>query len=167
MSRTLILTRHAKSSWGDPTQDDFDRPLNDRGRKSAAALGSWLAERDLIPQEVLVSGARRTVETWQGIAREMPQQADMRSEPGLYHASAPAILGALRTATAPIIMLIGHNPGIGDCAGQLADTAPAHPGFAQYPTGATTVLQFPGQAWRETDWRQGQVLEFIVPRELL
>lgn len=167
MSVTLILTRHAKSSWGDPQIDDFDRPLNGRGRKSATAIGAWLAERDLVPGEVLVSGARRTVETWQGVAPEMPTQAKMRSEPALYHASAMTILGALRAASAPIVMLIAHNPGIGDCARQLADGAPDHPKFAQYPTCATTVMQFPGPTWRDINWGQGQVLEFMVPRELM
>ncbi|MEO1153757.1 MAG: histidine phosphatase family protein [Pseudomonadota bacterium] len=166
MSRTLILTRHAKSSWQDPQLDDFDRSLNSRGRTSATAIGAWLAARDLVPDEVMVSGARRTVETWQGIARELPQRAPMRSEPALYNASADTILGALRQATGRIVMLIGHNSGIGDCAGRLVDQPPKHPKFAQYPTCATTVMQFPGASWRDTGWHQGQVLEFVIPREL-
>ncbi|MEL6645179.1 MAG: histidine phosphatase family protein [Pseudomonadota bacterium] len=166
MSLTLILTRHAKSSWHDPKLDDFDRPLNDRGRKSARAIGAWLAARDLVPQEVLVSGARRTVDTWTGIATQMPVQAPMRSEPALYHASAETIRNTLRGATAPIVLLIGHNFGIGECAGRLVAAAPDHPKFAQYPTCATTVIQFPGPTWRDVKWGEGQVLEFVVPREL-
>ncbi|MEM9475423.1 MAG: histidine phosphatase family protein [Pseudomonadota bacterium] len=166
MSRTLILMRHAKSSWSDASIDDFDRPLNNRGRKSSTALGAWLAARDLVPQEVLVSGARRTVETWQGIATHMPAQALMRSEPALYLAAAETIVATLRQATAPIVLLIGHNPGIGACAAQLVETAPEHEKFDQYPTGATTVMQFAGADWRSVSARQGQLLEFVVPREL-
>ena len=105
MSLTLILTRHAKSSWDDPRLDDFDRPLNGRGRSSARAIGAWLAERKLVPGEVIVSGARRTVETWEQMSPEMPERADMRSEPLLYHANATAMLGVLRSASAPIVTL--------------------------------------------------------------
>ena len=167
MSRTLILMRHAKSSWSDASIDDFDRPLNNRGRKSSTALGAWLAARDLVPQEVLVSGARRTVETWQGIAPNMPAQALMRSEPALYLAAAETIVATLRQATAPIVLLIGHTPSIGACAAQLVETAPEHEKFDQYPTGATTVMQFAGADWRSVSARHGQLLEFVVPRELM
>lgn len=167
MSLTLILTRHAKSSWHDPTLEDFDRPLNGRGRRSADAVGAWLAEQDLVPEEVLVSGARRTVDTWSGIAAHMPRTAPMRGEPALYHASAPAMLGVLRTANAPLVMLIGHNPGMAEFAGRIVAEAPADPRFSDYPTAATTVIQFPVRSWREVDWGQGQVLAFLAPRDLI
>ena len=59
--RRLILTRHAKSAWDDPTLEDFDRPLNDRGRRAARALGDFMASRGYEPEEVICSPARRTV----------------------------------------------------------------------------------------------------------
>lgn len=166
MSLTLILTRHAKSSWHDPLLDDFDRPLNDRGEKSASAIGDWLSKRDLVPGEVIVSGARRTVDTWAGIASRLPQAAKMRSDPALYHAGAQAMLGVLRTARDPIVMLIGHNPGIADFAARLVEGSPDHPRFNDYPTCATTVIQFPATEWAHVDWHQGQCLAFVIPREL-
>ncbi len=166
MSLTLILTRHAKSSWDDPMQDDFDRPLNARGRKSATAIGRWLAAHDLLPGEVLLSGARRTVETWAGMAAELNGPAQMRSDPALFHANAQTILATLKTADAPIVLLIGHNPGIGEFAARIASASPAHEKFAQYPTGATTIVQFPENAWADIGWAAGQALDFVVPREL-
>ena len=57
MIRTLILTRHAKSSWDDPFMNDHDRPLNKRGRKSAPAIGDWLRENGWLPDEVISSTA--------------------------------------------------------------------------------------------------------------
>ncbi|MBT8455830.1 MAG: histidine phosphatase family protein [Rhodobacteraceae bacterium] len=167
MSLTLILTRHAKSSWHDATLDDFDRPLNGRGKKSAAAIGVWLAERDLVPGEVYVSGARRTVDTWSGIAAAFPSAPPMRSDPALYHASAPTILRVLRTATAPIAMVIAHNPGIGEFAERIVSEPPDDARFLAYPTGATSVIQFPATDWHDVDWAQGQIVEFLAPRDIV
>ena len=64
MTRTLILTRHAKSSWDAPVASDHDRPLNKRGRKSAPAIGTWLKQNGWLPDEVISSTSARTRETW-------------------------------------------------------------------------------------------------------
>ncbi|MEO1537657.1 MAG: histidine phosphatase family protein [Pseudomonadota bacterium] len=167
MALTLILMRHAKSSWDDPEEDDFNRPLNGRGRKSAPAIGEWLARRGYLPDVVLVSGARRTVETWERMARVLPETAAMQSAPALYLAEPKVILGVLRAQTAPTIMMIGHNPGFGLLALALAKTSPKHSKFAQYPTGATTVFEFEAKTWQEVEPRNGDVVDFAVPRELL
>ncbi len=167
MSLTLILTRHAKSAWDDPTQDDFDRPLNGRGRRSAPAIGAWLAEKGYLPDVVLVSGARRTVETWERMASKLPRTAVMESAPALYLAEPQIILGVLRSQTVPTVMMIGHNPGFAHLAGALAKTAPPHPKFQQYPTAATTVFEFEEAAWADVAPRTGKVLDFVVPRDLI
>jgi len=167
MPLTLILTRHAKSTWDDPTQDDFDRPLNDRGRKSAPAIGRWLAEKGHLPDVVLVSGARRTVETWERMAHTLPETAEMQSAPALYLAEPKVVLGVLRSQSAPTIMLIGHNPGLALLATSLADSVESHPKFSQYPTGATTVFLFDVDQWSEVQAGTGQIVDFVVPRELL
>ncbi len=61
--RRLLLLRHAKSSWSDPTARDHERPLNDRGRRAAPLVGDYLRREDLVPDLVLCSSARRTCET--------------------------------------------------------------------------------------------------------
>lgn len=166
MSLTLILMRHARSSWDDPKLDDFDRPLNGRGRKSAVAIGAWLRSEGHVPDEVMVSGARRTVETWGRMAPGMPAATIMRSEPALYHAGPDTMMNVLKGATAPVVMLIGHNPGIVDFAHKLAAAAPDHTRFADYPTGATTILRFPGDAWEDIAWSTADAVDFVIPREL-
>jgi phosphohistidine phosphatase len=166
MMLTLILTRHAKSDWGTPGLADHDRPLNDRGRRAAPRLGAWLAERGHRPDEVVLSGARRTVETWAGMAPAFHPTPPVRIDPSLYDAPAEAILAALRRAHAPTVLLVGHNPGIGDCARRLARATPQHPRFADYPTGATTVFGFPHGTWDAVGWGEGEVAGFVVPREL-
>ena len=166
MTLTLILTRHAKSAWDDPALDDFERPLNGRGRSSALKIGQWLAGQGYLPDTVLVSGARRTVETWSRMASVMPSTATMESVPALYHASADTILNVLRARNSPAIMLIAHNPGIAEFASRILDALPDHEKFASYPTCATSVIEFDAPAWRDIGWGQGRLADFVVPREL-
>jgi phosphohistidine phosphatase len=166
MTLTLILTRHAKSDWGTPALPDYDRPLNDRGRRSATALGQWLAESGPRPAEVVLSGALRTVETWRGMAVAFDPPPPVRTERRLYDASAEGMLDVLRRTKASPVLLIGHNPGIGELADRLASAPPAHPRFGDYPTGATTVFRFPSESWADIGWGEGEVLDFITPRQL-
>ncbi len=167
MTLTLILMRHAKSSWGDPLLDDIERPLNGRGRKSAAALGKWLREQEYIPQEVIVSTARRSAETWSRMASKMLPSAQMRSEPALYLASPDTMLTILKGATAQTVMMIGHNPGCCAFAHMLAHTPADHARFEDCPTGATTVMTFQESAWSDIAPGKGAVQAFTVPRVLL
>ncbi len=167
MSLKLILTRHAKSSWSDPTLEDFDRPLNGRGRRSATAIGQWLTENDHVPGEIVHSGARRTVDTWSGISAELPDHAAMRSDPALYHSSAPSLLAVLRGLSAQTGMIIGHNPGIAEFADQIVADRVDHPRFGDFPTCATAIIAFDANKWSDVDWGQGELLDFILPRELL
>ncbi len=157
----LILTRHAKSSWDDPAQPDHDRPLNDRGCRSARALGDWLASRGYEPEEVLCSTAERTRETWTRIAQApLEVRPHLRYEPGLYQASSEKMLAILRTATAPTVMMIGHNPGIAEFAATLPARAPLDPDFRRYPTAATLVVDFQIDDWSQLRPGQGSVMDF-------
>ncbi len=165
MSVTLILTRHGKSDWDDPALDDHDRPLTERGHRSAAAIGRWLAERATIPGAALVSSARRTLETWSGIAAELPQRVEPGVSDGLYHAGAAKMLAQIRTLAHPVAIVVGHNPGIGELAGRLVQAPPDHPRFAEYPTCATTVIDFEG-GWGGITWGEGRATAFTVPRDL-
>ena len=167
MSLTLILTRHAKSSWSDKALDDFDRPLNPRGRRSAPAIGDWLARKGYVPADVVVSGARRTVDTWAGIAPRLPVVADMRSNPALYPGTPEALLAVLRGGKAGTVMLIGHNPSFADFAERIVEKPGDHPRFGDFPTCATAVIRFKAKDWQHIDWGQGRLIDFVVPRELL
>ncbi|MFN4061358.1 MAG: SixA phosphatase family protein [Paracoccus hibiscisoli] len=160
--RRLILTRHAKSAWDDPTLDDHDRPLNDRGRRSARALGDWLASRGYEPEEVLCSSAARTQETWAVIAgAPLEVRPLMRIEPSLYQAGAERMMAVLKSATMPTVMMLGHNPGISEFAAMLPARAPTDPDFRRYPTGATLVVDFQVDSWDQIAPGQGSVMDFV------
>ncbi len=163
MTRTLILTRHAKSSWDAPALTDHDRPLNRRGQRSAVALGKWLRGRGFLPDQVLCSDAARTRETWERMALAV-EKTELRPE--LYHASPAAMRESLMAANGRTVMMLGHNPGIAAFARALVEEPPSHGRFFDYPTGATTVIEFPITDWRELKPGTGDVLAFVVPREL-
>ncbi len=164
MTHTLILTRHAKSSWDDPNLSDHERPLNKRGRASAPAIGSWLKKNGWVPDELLSSNSVRTRETWDhmGLNAENAYYAY-----DLYLAGPDAMLAELKTATGRTVMMLGHNPGIAQFAAQLVETAPEHARFHDYPTCATTVIQFEIDKWSGIQKHSGKVLGFAIPRELL
>lgn len=167
MTLRLILTRHAKSSWDDPHMSDHDRPLSKRGRDSASALGRWLSATALCPDEVMVSSAERTRETWDLISREgcAPVEADIA--PSLYLAEPDVMLNALKGATGRSVMMIGHNPGTSFMAHGLLDNPPATHLFDRYPTGASAVIDFDIDDWEDLTWRMGRLHDFVVPRDLL
>lgn len=164
--KRLILTRHAKSSWDDPLTPDHDRPLNERGKAAAADLGQWLASRGYVPGEVFCSDALRTRKTWSGIAPALPGTPVLELKPALYHAGPDVMLAVLKHATADCVMMIGHNPGIGEFASRLVASPPKHPEFGRYPTGATLVVDFSVGTWAEVEWGKGVVDDFVIPSEM-
>ncbi|WP_085880071.1 SixA phosphatase family protein [Roseisalinus antarcticus] len=163
--------RHAKSDWDDPFAEDHARVLNRRGRVAAATIGRWLARNGHVPDLVLCSDAARTVETWERVSAELPGAASETPEvsriAALYHAGPDVMLAALRRAgTAGSVAMVGHNPGIAAFAMGLVAGPPPHPEFFRYPTGAVLVADFPVAQWRDLTPRTGQVVDFVVPRDL-
>ncbi|MCD9149864.1 SixA phosphatase family protein [Pseudophaeobacter flagellatus] len=163
MTRTLILTRHAKSAWDTKSPSDHARPLNNRGYRSAAALGDWLRLTGQGPDQILCSSAQRSRETQAQLQLDVPTMFIER----LYHASPDIIFQALREAEHSRVMLISHNPGIAAFAHAIVATPPDHNRFGDYPTGATMVARFDIDSWADLNWGTGRVMDFVVPRELL
>ena len=164
--KTLILTRHAKSSWDDLTLQDHERVLNKRGRDGATAIGKWLNTQGHHPQQLISSNAARCVETWERISAEMPAVDKTSFHQRLYLAAPTTIYEALKQASANTVIMLGHNPGFGDIAGQLVQTPPDHDKFFQYPTAATTIITFDIDDWSTPFMGKGTAINFIVPRDL-
>lgn len=162
--RRLILTRHAKSAWDDPTMADQDRPLNKRGRRAALELGEWLGSRGYEPDQVLCSTALRTRETW-ATASAAPLEVTPKVDfmDALYHASPDVMLKILSRAKGDTVMLVGHNPGIAEFARSLPARAPNDADFVRYPTAATLVVDFEIGSWADLKSGSGSVLDFFVP----
>ncbi len=164
--RRLILMRHAKSSWAEAGQRDLDRPLNKRGRRSAALVGGWLKGKRCLPDHALVSSARRTQETWAGVV-SAAGAAPTSYLPELYHAGPDALLEALhRAPDVAAVLVLGHQPGIGAFARQLLVASPDSADFAKFPTAAVAIVDFDLDAWRDVGWGSGTLVDFVVPRRL-
>ena len=165
--KRVILMRHAKSSWADLNQHDHDRPLNDRGLQSSAKIGQWLKDNNYVPQEVLCSTAHRCVETWQGLEHVLRLDIQPQYDMGIYQAHVSTLHKKLKAAKGDVVLMLGHNPGISGFAEELLEQVPASQNFFNYPTAATTLIDFDIQDWSKLKLRSGTLQSFIVPRELI
>jgi len=113
--RTLILFRHAKSDWSGQ-EPDIDRPLAERGRRQAPRAGLWLAHNIDRIDLAVVSPSNRTRSTWKLAAAEFDSPPPVRTDEGVYAASASQLLGVVRALPddAATVVLVGHNPGLED-----------------------------------------------------
>ncbi len=162
MTLRLILTRHAKSDWGNPLQGDKDRTLNERGKADAPKIGNWIRAWGFEPEQVLCSAAIRTQETLKGLAYSHEPKITVLEE--LYLAEPEEIIRELAKVTAKTVQVIAHNPGIGALANALLEDEPEHPDFYRYPTGATAVIEFEGNDWSQIG--AGRLVAFQVPHNL-
>lgn len=161
-AKHLLLLRHAKSSWDDPTLDDHERPLAPRGRKAARLIAAHLRDNHVQVSLVLCSSAQRARDTLELV--QPPGQVLI--ERGLYDASAQQLLERLREVPDEhdAVMLVGHNPAIEDLAGALTGDAAELAG-QKFPTGALATLTFSGP-WAGLAPDAAALESFVRPREL-
>ena len=161
--KTLCLVRHAKSSWADPSLTDFERPLNNRGKRDAPFMGKRLLRANLTPSIIVSSPARRARDTARMIAREIgfdKKKIDYREE--IYHADEPAALLEVVSTRDPAVetmVLVGHNFVITECAEQLTGVS-----IASIPTCGIVAIVFDCHDWREVRPARGRLLFFDYPK---
>lgn len=165
----LLLMRHAKADKGAPGTRDRDRPLNPRGLKDAAWMGSYLTRHALGPRQALVSPARRTRETWSGLA--LPGEVPVFFDDRLYEARAETILTAIRETEPTIgtVLVIGHNPGLHEstqiliASGDVEARERLHEGL---PTAGLAVVDFAVDSWSKLHPHSGRLERFVTARLL-
>ena len=160
--RTVVLVRHAKSSWTHPELDDFDRPLNDRGKRDAPEMADRLIKKG-IPIDLLVSSpARRARKTAFYFAEAYGKtKADVQMVPELYHAHAEQIIEVIRGLpdTCSSAVIFGHNPGITEVANSLS-----HVKIDHFPTCAMYAIRSEVSSWRALPLFDNEFLFFDYPR---
>jgi phosphohistidine phosphatase len=167
VARQLLLLRHAKSSWDDPSLPDHDRPLAPRGRKAARRLAAFVAESNLRPALVLCSSATRARETLDLIASSLGGP-EIIVEERLYGASAAALLDRVRRVPdeTDSVVLVGHNPGLQDLAVLLATPGADADRLAEkLPTGALVSFRVDGP-WEQLSAAAAELERIVLPREL-
>ncbi|GAV33157.1 histidine phosphatase superfamily [Roseomonas sp. TAS13] len=171
--RRLLLLRHAKSSWDDPALSDHARPLNSRGRKAAAAVAQLFHRPNLAPDLVLVSSARRTLQTLEALS-PLPGQPRIEATDSLYLATPDTMLEAIRLVPEEThcVLMIGHNPGMHELAMKLLGRpaledpqGDAHRLGEGYPTAALAEFTVEG-AWDRLSAGGGRLVRFVTPADL-
>jgi phosphohistidine phosphatase len=165
--KTLVLVRHAKSSW-DHDVEDHERPLSGRGRRDAEALGRRLAEEGLQPDLVLCSDAARTRETWDRAAAGGATAAQVRYVREVYHGWVPELVALIRKVPTDVrtLLMLGHAPGIPDLVDHLCartDSADWAKLDNKYPTSGLAQIHVP-RSWAELGKARAQLVSFTVPR---
>jgi phosphohistidine phosphatase len=161
--KTLLLMRHAKSSWKDTELADHERPLNKRGMKDALFMGDVLKEKELMPQKILGSTAVRVQETVNQLVKDCGYNGEIQFLDELYLAEPEVYLTVLRTLPESLerVMFIGHNPGLEGLLQVLSGR------IESLPTSSVAYLNLPIQVWGEIDGKvEGELIEMLEPREL-
>lgn len=159
----LTLVRHAKSSWESPGQIDFERPLNDRGRRDAPVMAARVRDVGLLPDRLLSSPALRAISTARAFAEVLGlARQDIQLDSNIYDASVGALFDVVRGAggTAAHLMMFGHNPGFSEFAHQLADCP-----FEEMPTCAVAVLDLDARRWSAVAPRSGRLARYLYPKD--
>jgi phosphohistidine phosphatase len=160
--KTLLILRHAKSSWKKPDLPDHDRPLNKRGKKEAPKVGQYLKEKDLVPDLILCSTARRAMETAQAVADACGFEGKLEYHQDLYLSEPSIYLDILRCLPdeARRVMVVGHNPDVEELLTMLTEVD------EHLTTSALAVVDLPISSWEElNEATDGRFQILWVPRQ--
>jgi phosphohistidine phosphatase len=161
--KTLLILRHAKSSWKHTELPDFDRPLNKRGKGDAPRMGELLRQADLLPNLILSSTAQRARQTTQAVVDASGYGGEVRWLDSLYAAPPESYLEALRSLDDSLqrVMVVGHNPGLEELLEDLTGAAET------LPTAALAQVLLPIQSWSQLDEDvSGELVQIWQPRQL-
>jgi phosphohistidine phosphatase len=161
--KTVLLMRHAKSSWNEPELVDWERPLNKRGRRDAPRMGNLLLDEDLVPQVILSSSAWRAQQTAEAVAEAVGYDGDITCLDELYGATPTQCLRVLSRLPddVDVVLVIGHHPDLKDLVEVLTGETD------HLPTAAIAQLRMPVDRWAEL--RNDLKAELVTvwrPREL-
>lgn len=167
--KLLTLLRHGKSEWETGAENDFDRPLRDRGRRDAPYMGEVFSSLKLVPDLIVSSRAVRAAQTAELFAQAAGCRKSVRWEDSMYAASAGELMSVLRNLPdeAAHVLLIGHNPGFEDLAAQLIGaSAFGLVACLRLPTAGAAHIELDVELWREVQSNSGRLLWLVNPRIL-
>lgn len=161
---SLLLMRHAKSSWDEPAQQDHERPLNARGQRDARLIGEHLAGQKLTPRIILCSSAKRAQQTEQFLAESFDSPPEVLFYNELYQSSIQTyveLLSGLPDPAVSPVMIIGHNPEM-DEALRTWTAQVKH-----FSTAAIAHLKFSVKHWAAlSDRSQAKLIALWRPKDL-
>jgi phosphohistidine phosphatase len=161
--KSVLLLRHAKSSWKHPELADHDRPLNKRGKRDAPLIGRLLKKEDLVPEILISSTATRARATAEAVAKASGYKGEIVLDKSLYAAGPDAYLGVMHDLSHEHVraLIIGHNPGLEELVEML--TGEIH----LMPTCSLAHVKLHVDKWSDIDNKiKGQVERIWRPRDL-
>jgi phosphohistidine phosphatase len=161
--KTLLILRHAKSSWADPGMADHDRRLNDRGKRDAPRMGKLIAELGLHPDIIVSSSAKRARSTAKRVIEAGGFTCPKQLLEELYLAPANTYIETLRQLgdAGDCVLAIGHNPGLEQLVATLTGD------FETLPTAALVQIDFDIDSWAELPCEpKGQLRGVWRPKEM-
>lgn len=170
--KTLGLFRHAKSDWHDPRARDFDRQLNERGRKGAEAMGRHICEHGIAWSRIIASPAIRCSESIELAAQAVGRPVTAMWDRRIYLASSATLLDLLREQSSdpPSILMVGHNPGLEDLIFDLVPDDGSSPlrdvVEEKLPTAAYAVLECDVERWKDLKDGCARLTHLMRPRDL-
>jgi phosphohistidine phosphatase len=167
--RTIILLRHGKSSWTDPTLADLDRPLAPRGERSSKRIATYMRRKGIRPALVLCSPSLRTRQTLEAIEPSLAKDCSVKLVAELYAASEQELFDRVRALPESVgsVMLIGHNPGIQELALVLASRGTDLAKLGEkFPTAALATLVVESESWAALKHGDAELVDYVFPREL-
>lgn len=159
--KTLLILRHAKSSWGDPELPDHDRPLAKRGKRDAPRVGQLLRKEGLTPDLILSSTAKRACKTAEAVAEESGYEGEIELCGEFYPGAPEDYVAVLRRLPDEErrVMVVGHNPGLEELLETLTGET------AALPTAALAQLALPIEHWKDLDEKiEGKLVDLWLPR---
>lgn len=158
--KTLLLLRHAKSSWKNPELKDFDRPLNKRGSKAAPLMGKFMKERKLKPDLIISSPAVRARMTAALVAESGELQAELRYDERIYEADVEALVKVVSQIdeAAEAVLIVGHNPGLQELLKFLTDEE------HEFPTAALAQISLKPDKWSGVQQHSGRLKWVVTPK---
>jgi phosphohistidine phosphatase len=166
--KTLGLLRHAKSDWDDIGLRDFDRGLNDRGRRGAALIGRHIAASGIKWDAIIASPAARVRRTIEASGLAVAPQFDQRA----YLAGPGTLIDLLREIEGEpdAVLIVAHNPGLQELVFRLVDPDEENELFARaaekFPTATFALLELAVDRWSDLAEGCGKLVRFTRPRDL-
>jgi phosphohistidine phosphatase len=170
--RELLVLRHAKSRWDQPSIDDHDRGLAPRGLAAARKMGALIADEGWLPDSILCSTALRVQETLALASESWPTQAMPKTDHASLYLAAPGhILETVRRQPDEYrrLMIVGHNPGLQTFVMRLAGHGDKKLRAAiqnKFPTAGLALIALDVDSWSKIGWTIGRLVDYRVPRDI-
>jgi phosphohistidine phosphatase len=161
--KTLLILRHAKSSRDEPYLPDHDRPLTERGKRDAERIGTLLLERQLVPELILSSTAKRARKTASRVAQACGSAEEIQMTSRLYEAHPSQFIELLREVEDrhATVLVVAHNPGLEGLVWHLTGQRES------LPTAALAQVTLPIDRWQDLGVPPGgQLVQVWRPKEL-